>query len=93
MIKDGKASFMITNYGFACPYGYEMKVYVDGKPVETKEKYSYTDLTQFGQKVYTVPYGGGKLEIQFVNSRDGEDCVKLFNDVEYAGGRNVICQG
>lgn len=93
MIKDGKASFMITNYGFACPYGYEMKVYVDGKPVETKEKYSYTDLTQFGQKVYTVPYGGGRLEIQFVNSRDGEDCIKLFNDVEYAGGRNVICQG
>ncbi len=67
-----------------------MTVYVDGKAVETVEQYDWNDLTQFGQKIFTVPYSGGKIQVEFVNQRDKDDKIKLFNDVEYIGGRNVI---
>lgn len=90
VIEDNQASFMITNYGFACPYGYAMTVYVDGKAVETVEQYDWNDLTQFGQKIFTIPYSGGKIQVEFVNQRDKDDKIKLFNDVEYIDGRNVI---
>ncbi len=86
----GKASFMITNYGFACPYNYYMKIYVDGEEVLPAEKYDYLDLVQFGQKVYEFDYDGGEISVEFVNGRDGEDRIRLYNDVPFTGGRNVI---
>ena len=89
-IGKGKASFMITNYGFACPYGYDMKVYVGGKQVNTKESYSWKSLTQFGQCVYSFDYSGGDIQVEFVNRRDSLDRIKLFNDAPCESGRNVI---
>ncbi|MDE6474067.1 MAG: DUF4874 domain-containing protein [Clostridia bacterium] len=89
-IKDGRASFMITNYGFACPYGYDMKIFVDGKQVTTQEEYSWNNLTQFGQSVFSFAYDGGDIEVEFVNRRDSADTIEFFNDVPYENGRNVI---
>ncbi len=89
-IKDGKASFMITNYGFACPYGYDMKIFVDGKQVNPQEGYSWNNLTQFGQSVFSFAYDGGDIEVEFVNRRDGEDTIEFFNEVPYENGRNVL---
>ena len=90
VVGGGSASFMITNYGFACPYGYDMKIYVDGKQVKPQEEYSQNNLTQFGQSVFSFDYDGGDIQVQFVNRRDGADTIKLFNDVPYEEGRNVI---
>ena len=92
-IKDGRASFMITNYGFACPYGYDMKIFVDGKQVKPQEEYSWNNLTQFGQSVFSFPYSGGDIEVAFVNRRDSADTIEFFNDVPYESGRNVIWRG
>ena len=89
-IEDGKLSFMVTNFGFAAPYGYEMHIYVGGKRVTLNEEYSYTDLLQFSQKVYSVPYQGGEVAIEFVNTRDEKDTIRLFNDVPFIDGRNLI---
>ena len=89
-IEEGKLSFMITNFGFASPYGYEMRIYVDGNRVMPNEKYSNTDLLQFSQKVYTIPYSGGEIAIEFINTRDEKDTIKFFNDVPFVNGRNVI---
>ncbi len=89
-IKDGKASFMMTNYGFACPYGYDMKIFVDGKQVNPQEGYSWNNLTQFGQSVFSFAYDGGDIEVEFVNRRDGEDTIEFFNEVSYENGRNVL---
>lgn len=89
-IKDGKASFMMTNYGFACPYGYDMKIFVDGKQVNPQEGYSWNNLTQFGQSVFSFAYDGGDIEVEFVNRRDGEDTIEFFNEVPYENGRNVL---
>lgn len=92
-IENGKASFMMTNFGFACPYNYQMNIYVDGKLVTPEEGYSYLDLIQFGQKVYTFDYTGGKIEVEFVNARDGGDKIKFANAIPYENGRNVIFEG
>ncbi|MDE7336933.1 MAG: DUF4832 domain-containing protein [Clostridia bacterium] len=89
-IENGKMSFMITNYGFACPYGYDMRVYVNGKSATLYEQFDYTDLLQFSQKVYTIDYLGGDIEIEFVNMRDENDKIRLFNDIPFVNGRNVI---
>ncbi|MDE6869157.1 MAG: hypothetical protein K2J75_00345, partial [Clostridia bacterium] len=92
-IKNGRASFMITNYGFACPYGYDMRIFVDGKQVKPQEEYSWNNLTQFGQSVFSFPYSGGDIEVAFVNRRDSADTIEFFNDVPYESGRNVIWRG
>lgn len=86
----GKASFMITNYGFACPYNYQMKIYVDGVEVQPYEKYNYIDLVQFGQKVYEFDYNGGEISVEFVNARDRGDKIRLYNSIPYVDGKNVI---
>ena len=92
-IKDGKASFMITNYGFACPYNYEMEIYVDGRKVEPYGGYSFLDLIQFGQEIYEFDYNGGEIAVRFVNGRDGSDEIRLYNDVPFTeDGRNLIYQ-
>lgn len=91
-IENGKVSFMITNYGFASPYGYEMRVYIDGKRVMPDKDYAYTDLLQFSQKVYTCSYTGGNISIEFVNLRDEKDKIRLFNDVPFIDGKNIIYQ-
>ena len=90
---DGKASFMITNYGFACPHNYEMEIYVDGRRAEPYTDYNPHDLTQFGQKVYEFDYNGGEIAVRFVNARDENDEIRLYNDVEFVNGRNVIFAG
>lgn len=89
-ISSDKASFLITNYGFACPYNYEMKIYVDGKEVVPDGGYDFRELTQFGQKTYEFDYEGGDIAVEFVNARDENDTVRLFNDVPFEDGRNVI---
>jgi len=90
-IEGGKLSFMVTNFGFASPYGYEMRVYVDNKRVLPQEGYSSADLLQFCQKIYTMQYSGGEVAVEFVNLRDEKDKIKLFNDVPFVDGRNIIC--
>lgn len=88
--ENNKASFMITNFGFACPYGYEMKVYVDGRQVKVNGNSLHTYLTQFSQQFFSFEYSSGKIEVEFVSKRDGGDTIKFFNDVEFSDGRNVI---
>ena len=90
---DGKAAFMITNYGFARPYNYEMEIYVDGRRVEPYTDYNWLDLTQFGQQIYEFDYDGGEIAVRFVNARDDEDEIRLYNDVPFTDGRNVIFAG
>lgn len=91
---DGKASFMITNYGFACPYNYEMEIYVNGRKVESYESYDFKDLVQFGQKVYEFDYDDGEIAVRFVNGRDGTDVIRLYNDIPFTSdGKNVISAG
>ncbi len=90
---DGNASFMITNYGFACPIGYEMQIYVDGARVQPTRDYVATELTQFGQQIYTIPYTAGEISVAFVQTRDPADTIRLFNDVPYVDGRNVLYRG
>ena len=90
-IGEGKASFMITNYGFACPYNYEMEIYVDGQKVESYDAYDFRDLVQFGQKIYEFNYNGGEISVRFVNGRDTSDVIRLYNDIPFtADGMNVI---
>ena len=90
-IGEGKASFMITNYGFACPYNYEMEIYVDGQKVESYDAYDFRDLVQFGQKIYEFDYNGGEISVRFVNGRDPSDVIRLYNDIQFtADGMNVI---
>lgn len=89
-ISGGRASFVITNYGFACPYNYDMKIYVDGKEVEPDGGYDFRELTQFGQRVYEFGYDGGDIAVEFVNARDSGDVARLFNDVPFEDGKNVI---
>lgn len=81
---------MITNYGFASSYGYEMRVYIDGKRVMPDKDYVYTDLLQFSQIVYTCSYTGGNIGIEFVNLREEKDKIRLFNDVPFIDGKNII---
>ena len=91
-IGEGKASFMITNYGFACPYNYEMEIYVDGQKVESYDAYDFRDLVRFGQKIYEFDYNGGEISVRFVNGRDPSDVIRLYNDIPFtADGMNVIC--
>lgn len=87
--KDGKAGFMLTNFGFASPYYCDMKVYADGKEVALDEQFDAEQLMQFGQKTYSFDYKGGKIEIEIYNVRDGRS-VRLFNDVPFADGKNII---
>lgn len=88
-ISDGKASFMLTNFGFASPYYCGMKVYVDGREVATDQEFDAQDLMQFGQASYSFEYDGGEIAIEIFNKRDGEK-VRLFNAVPFRDGRNVI---
>lgn len=88
--EQNKASFMLTNFGFACPYGYELQVFANGKKVSLDKDFDYLDLKQFGQQIYSFDYSGGNIEIMLVNSRDDSDTIQLFNDVPYIQGRNVI---
>ncbi|MDE6758973.1 MAG: DUF4832 domain-containing protein [Clostridia bacterium] len=89
-LDNNQASFMLTNYGFASPYGYDMRVYVDGKLVTINEQFDNMDLIQFSQKIYTFNYSGGDIAVEFVNTRDENDKIRLFNDVPFVNGRNVI---
>lgn len=91
-IENGKASFMLTNFGFASPYYCDMKIYVDGKEVQPDSEFSALDLVQFGQQIYSFDYNGGSIEVEIFNTRDGGK-VRLFNDVEFTGGKNVIFRG
>ena len=91
-IESGKASFMLTNFGFASPYYCDMKIYVDGKEVQPDSEFSALDLVQFGQQIYSFDYNGGSIEVEIFNTRDGGK-VRLFNDVEFTGGKNVIFRG
>ena len=67
-----------------------MNIYVDGKPIASGEGYKYTDLLQFCQKVYTIPYTGGEIAVEFVNTRDNNDKIRLFNKIDFTDGRNII---
>lgn len=89
----GKASFMLTNFGFACPYNYVMRIYVDGEEVSPYEAFDCTDLIQFGQKTYEFDYDGGEIAVELVNARDGNDRIRLYNSVPFENGRNVISVG
>lgn len=89
-IQSKKASFMLTNFGFASPYYYDMKVYVDGKEVKTYEEFDSKNLLQFGQSIFTFDYEGGDIEIELFNKRDNDDKIRLYNDIEFIDGKNVI---
>ncbi len=93
VIGQDSASFMLTNYGFAAPYGYELKIYVDGNIVNPTASQDCNDLVQFSQQIYTVPYTCGEISIAIVNKRDPSDCIRLLNDIPFTDGRNVILTG
>ncbi|MDE6551168.1 MAG: DUF4874 domain-containing protein [Clostridia bacterium] len=89
-IEDGKATFMITNFGFAAPHGYEIKLYVDGAEVTPILSHDCSELTQFSQLKFTAPYTLGELSIAIVNKRDASDTIRLFNDIPFSDGKNII---
>lgn len=90
--EDGKASFMLTNFGFACPYYCDMKIYVDGKEVALDEPFDAGALMQFCQKSYSSEYDGGNIAVEIFNKYDGGS-VRLFNSIPFEDGKNIIFGG
>lgn len=87
---NGKASFMITNYGMAAPHGYKMKIYVDGAEVAPDNAFDGGSLLMFGQSVITFGYDGGRIGIELYKENSPSDKIKLYNDVPFENGVNVI---
>lgn len=77
------ARFLLTNYGFACPYGYALEIYVDGERVAPQETHTLQTLTQFSQQFYTIPYTDGEIAVRIVSTRDPSDAIRLFNNIPY----------
>lgn len=91
-VDDGKISFLVNNFGLACPIGYVMEVYVgDEKVAEIKAE--DMQLYQFGQ--YKFSFSSGKINreqsigVKFVSKRDGKT-FKLANNIAYESGINYI---
>ena len=59
--QNGKAKFLITNYGFAAPHGYALNVYVDGEKVYSA---ALDDLNIFSERYVEYTFGGGETEVE-----------------------------
>ena len=81
---------MITNYGMAAPHGYKMKIYVDGAEVAPDNAFDGGSLLMFGQSVITFGYDGGRIGIELYKENSPSDKIKLYNDVPFENGVNVI---
>ena len=84
--ENGKATFLLTNYGFAAPFGYVLNVYSDGKKVYSE---ALDSLNIFSEKYITAECFGDTLEIELINNRSGERAY-LYNDIEKENGLNVL---
>lgn len=91
-IENSKASFMLTNYGFALPYNYEMHIYLNDREVKADHEFDFNKLTQFGQDTFTFDYNNEKISVELVNKRDKNDKIKLYNNIPFENGLNVIYQ-
>lgn len=81
--ENGTARFLLSNYGFACPYGYTLEIYVNGEPVTLQETHTLQTLTQFSQQYYTFPYVDGEIAVRIVSTRDPSDAIRLLNNIPY----------
>lgn len=84
-------SFMISNFGMAAPFEYELQVFADNKEIEVEQKL----LTRFSQQIITIDksnFKDGKInqvKIRFVHRRTGAT-IKLANNLPYLVGYNII---
>lgn len=84
--KNDKATFLLTNYGFAAPFGYVLNVYSEGKKVYSE---SLDRLNVFSEKYVTADCFGDELTLEIVSLRSGERAY-LYNDIEKENGLNVL---
>lgn len=70
--QNGKAKFLITNYGFAAPHGYALNVYVNGEKVYSA---ALDDLNIFSERYFEYTFGGGETEVEIINLRSGETAL------------------
>lgn len=70
--QNGKAKFLITNYGFAAPHGYALNVYVNGEKVYSS---ALDDLNIFSERYVEYTFGGGETEVEIINLRSGETAL------------------
>lgn len=86
--KNGKLEFMLTNFGMAAPFEYELVIYGDGTPYPTA--FDPLDLIKFSQQKYCVAIGEHRrVGIALVHRRSGQT-IKLANDIPYENGINWI---
>lgn len=84
-LESGKARFLITNYGFNAPYGYDLNVYSGGIKVCTE---SLDDLNIFSEKFIEVDHAAGALELEIVSRRTGAHAYP-YNDLVRNNGKCV----
>lgn len=70
--QNGKAKFLITNYGFAAPHGYALNVYVNGEKVYSA---ALDDLNIFSERYVEYTFDGGETEVEIINLRSGETAL------------------
>lgn len=84
-------SFMISNFGMAAPFEFELQVFADNQEIKVNQKL----LTRFEQQIITIDKSSlpnGKLsqiKIRFVHRRTGAT-IKLANNIPYEDGYNII---
>ncbi len=86
--ENGKARFLLTNYGLAAAHGFTLNVYSDGEKVYSE---ALDGFNIFSEKFIEVPYSGGKLETEII-SRASEPAY-LYNDIPRENGRNILIEG
>lgn len=85
-LTSNKVSFMITNFGMACPIGYKMEVMADSTLIKTISAVDM-ELYQFGQYVVNIDgnYTDKKITVRFVSEKDG-NTIRLANDLINSNG-------
>lgn len=87
---DGKVSLMITNYGMAAAHGFRIELLCGGAVAELSGDCDLSDLNQFGQRMFSAPYSGGDVGIRITSVRDERVSVRLYNEVPFVDGINVV---
>lgn len=81
-----EATFLITNYGFAAPFGYTLNVYSNGVKVYSED---LDALNIFSEKYISVDFPGNELQFELVNRRSGEKAF-LYNDLPVKNGLQTV---
>lgn len=91
-LSGGSLQFIVNNFGFAAPLGYNMEVLVNGKVVSTTSAASM-GLYQFCQYKVNIDVGNiaqnATIGVRWVSERDGS-MFKVANNIAYTNGINYI---